>query len=140
MNITLHHRTPTLTEYQALRSLVLWPAFEERAAQTSLNATIFGVVVEAADGRIAGMGRVIGDGVLYFHIHDVIVAPDFQRQGIGKMIMHAVLDYTDEKAGRNAQIALSSSKGREPFYRALGFTERPSERLGAGMVKVKFID
>jgi hypothetical protein len=29
------------------------------------------------------------------------------------------------------------SKGREDFYKDFGFAERPSEKFGAGMIKIK---
>jgi GNAT superfamily N-acetyltransferase len=137
MSFTIHHRNPTLAEYQELRQRVSWPAFDDALAQAGLSRSLFGVVVQNEEGHTVGMGRIVGDDALYFNIHDVIVVPECQRQGVGKMILKALLAYTDKKGGKNSQIGLSASKGREPFYRALGFTERPTDRLGAGMVLVK---
>ncbi len=137
MSFIIHHRNPTLAEYQALRQRVSWPAFDDALAGAGLSKSLFSVVIQNEDGHTVGMGRIVGDDALYFNIHDVIVVPECQRQGVGKMIVKELLAYTDKKGGTNSQIGLSSSKGREAFYRAFGFTERPNDRMGAGMVLVK---
>jgi len=137
MKFTVQHRTPTLTEYQELRKQVSWPAFDDALAEAGLSRSLFAVVVQDEDGRTVGMGRIVGDDALYFNIHDVIVIPACQRMGVGKMIVEALLAYTDRKGGKFSQIGLSASKGREAFYKAFGFIERPTDRLGAGMVFIK---
>jgi ribosomal protein S18 acetylase RimI-like enzyme len=42
---------------------------------------------------VIGFRRVIGDGGIYLYIQDVIVLLEFQRQGIGKCIMDAIMGY-----------------------------------------------
>jgi hypothetical protein len=102
MSLIIHHRNPTLAEYQELRQRVSWPAFDDALAVAGLSKSLFSVVVQNEEGHTVGMGRIVGD-----------------------------------EGGTNSQIGLSSSKGREAFYRSFGFTERPTDRLGAGMVLVK---
>ncbi|HTE30222.1 MAG TPA: GNAT family N-acetyltransferase [Chryseolinea sp.] len=135
--ITILLRKPTVEEYAELRQLAGWPAFQPGVIKVALKNTLYAVVVLDGKGVILGMGRVIGDAAIYLHIQDVIVRPEFQKQGIGKLIMIELLKYIDKTAIVNTNIGLMCSKGREDFYKAFGFTERPSDMYGSGMIKIK---
>jgi GNAT superfamily N-acetyltransferase len=67
-------------------------------------------------GRLIGFGRAISDGVYQAAVYDCAVRPDFQGQGIGRLIMAHILD-----AHPDANIILYASPGKEGFYRKLGF-------------------
>ena len=82
------------------------------------------------------MGRIVGDGAIYLHIQDVIVRPEFQRQGIGRLIMKELLSFAEKAGGKYTKVRLMSSKGGGEFYKDFGFTERPDEKFGAGMIKI----
>ena len=49
--------------------------------------------VQVFDGaNVVGMGRVIGDGGLFFQVVDIAVLPAYQGQGLGKQIMAAITE------------------------------------------------
>ena len=129
-------RKPTVQEYNNLRRSVEWPTYDEAVVSKALQNTFCSVVIEAENGEAIGMGRIIGDGAIYLHIQDVIVRPDFQGEGIGRLIMEELMRYVQRVGARNTNVGLMCSKGREPFYKSFGFTERPTEKFGAGMIKV----
>jgi GNAT superfamily N-acetyltransferase len=83
------------------------------------------------------LGESCGRWRHLFHLQDIIVHPNYQRKGIGKIIVAELLNYVDTVSGKNTHIGLMSSKGREKFYTAFGFVERPTEKFGAGMIKIK---
>jgi ribosomal protein S18 acetylase RimI-like enzyme len=135
MSYTIEYRLPDVDEYLSLRNSVGWPLFDPEVVRAGLTKSLFGVCIR--DGcKIIGAGRILGDGAIYFHIQDVIVDPAYQRSGIGKMLMNALMQYIGEHAGANANIGLMCSKGREKFYEGFGFTARPADKYGAGMIKV----
>lgn len=68
------------------------------------------------DEKIIAIGRMISDGEMYSGIFDVVVDPSFQKHGVGKKIMNALI----EKAPQTC-IHLTSTFGNEPFYSNLGF-------------------
>ena len=74
------------------------------------------VVSVQIDEQIVGAGRMISDGVCYGMIFDVGVLPEFQKNGIGKIIMHNLLKDEDKLF-----IHLTSTFGNELFYQKLGF-------------------
>ena len=36
-------------------------------------------------GELVGMGRLVGDGAMYWYLQEIIILPEFQRKGIGTM-------------------------------------------------------
>ena len=136
MAVIIDHRLPTVEEYNALRLAVGWPTFEEHLVQRGLANTLYGVIAIQEGGKVIAMGRIVGDDAIYLHIQDVIVRPEYQRQGIGNLIMNELLDYIKQSAGKNTNVGLMCSKGREDFYRSFGFVDRPNEKYGSGMIKV----
>jgi ribosomal protein S18 acetylase RimI-like enzyme len=137
MRYKIVERTPSVKEYNELRRSVDWPEYEDNLIEGALKNTFYCVVVEDEAGNVSGMGRIIGDNYIYLHIQDVIVQPKIQRKGIGRMIMDHLLAYVDHAGGKNTNVGLMSSKGREDFYKSYGFIERPSDKWGSGMMKVK---
>jgi GNAT superfamily N-acetyltransferase len=136
MNVKLVYRLPTIEEYNLLRRSVEWPEFDVELVKRALSNTLFSVIAEVDEGVAVGMGRVIGDNAIYFHIQDVIVRSDCQGTGVGALLMKELLAYVDRHSGKNTNIGLMCSKGREPFYLHFGFVERPTEKFGSGMIKV----
>ncbi|HTF18870.1 MAG TPA: GNAT family N-acetyltransferase [Chryseolinea sp.] len=136
MSPKLVFRLPTIDEYNRLRRSVEWPEFTHELVKRALTNTLFSVVAVGDDGVAVGMGRVIGDNAIYFHIQDVIVRSDWHGAGVGTMMMKELLAYVDKHSGKNTNIGLMCSKGREHFYLNFGFVKRPTEKFGSGMIKI----
>ena len=135
MTPKISYQNPTIAEYNDLRKSVDWPVFVPDLVERALANSLFSVVAHD-DGHIIGMGRLVGDGAIYLHIQDVIVRPGFQRRGIGTLIMKELLTFTEKVGGKDTNVGLMCSKGREEFYKDFGFAERPNEKFGAGMIKI----
>lgn len=74
----------------------------------------------AWDGdRLVGLIRTVGDGCSVLYIQDLLVHPDYQRQGIGQ----ALINQTLETAKNIRQIFLSTENTEKTvqFYRSVGF-------------------
>src|SRR5687768_17367808 len=99
MAFNVEQRLPTAEEYNNLKQLVGWPVLEISLTRKGIASSLFAVCV-LHENTIIGMGRVIGDGAIYFHVQDVVVHPDFQRKGIGKIIMNELMKYLDQAAGK----------------------------------------
>ena len=132
-------KTSILTEetFTELYSSVGWePPCQEQiriALQNSL-ATFTAL----ADGRPVGMVRLIGDGGMSFYIKDFAVHPDYQAKGAGKMLLNALeqINRDSIEPGTAVSLELISTKEALPFYRKMGFEERPCEWDGPGMMKM----
>lgn len=102
--------------------------------QKSLEHSVFQVCVYA-DKALVGFGRIVGDGAMYFYLQDIVVAPSYQNQGVGKLIMGALEAFIKDAARSGATVALLAAFGKENFYHQFGYNERDGNPLGFGMCK-----
>ena len=68
------------------------------------------------DNRMIGFGRAISDGAYQAAIYDCAVVPDFQGEGIGRIIMKNILSKVS-----HCNIILYASPGKEGFYQKYEF-------------------
>lgn len=69
------------------------------------------------DGRLVGLVNAISDGHLVAYFPHMLVLPEFQRQGIGRRLMAAMLErYRDFH-----QLMLTADGDAVAFYEAMGF-------------------
>lgn len=98
-------RKPTLQEYQSLCIDVGWKEFMNfDVAEQSIANSLYGVVVEC-ENEIIGMGRIVGDGFIYFYLQDIVVISKHQKKGIGKKIMNHLMDYINNNAPDKSFVA-----------------------------------
>jgi len=131
--ITLVDRLPGPADYNRLREAVGWGLYPLSLIEPALSHSLYGVCA-LVEGKVVGMARVIGDGGLAYHVHDVAVLPGYQRQGIGTGLMDRVMAYLSEHAPPGAMVGLMAAQGKEPFYARYGFVRRPNEQYGCGMI------
>lgn len=74
-------------------------------------------------GELVGMGRLVGDGAMYWYLQEIIILPEYQRQGIGTMIVNHLVEYAaaNSATGTFTTIGGVSAKGKELFYEKMGF-------------------
>ena len=94
-------------------------------------------VPAVCDGKVIGMGRLVGDGAMYWYLQEIIVLPEYQGKGIGKSIVNRLIEHIKSEAepGTKIEIGLTAVKGKEPFYEKFGFSVCPT-----GMKKQMEID
>ncbi|WP_196812599.1 GNAT family N-acetyltransferase [Butyrivibrio sp. XPD2002] len=80
------------------------------------------------DGKLIGMGRLVGDGAMYWYLQEIIVLPEYQGLGIGTMIVNHLVDYAvkNSSTGKITTIGGVSARGKEGFYEKLGFEVIPN--------------
>lgn len=134
--ITLIENEISLEEYLSLREQVGWKKLTELQAEKALAHCLYKVKAVTEDGRVVGMGRVVGDGAVVCYIQDLIVIPQVQGMGIGSQIIQKLKAYVESlrEEGSTMMLCLMCAKGREPFYEKHGFLARPTEALGPGMI------
>lgn len=124
----------SVQDYSDLREAVGFNNIPLKQAQTGLKNSCYIVAAKCAD-KTVGMARLISDGGYVAYIADVIVSPEFQKRGIGKAMIHKILEYirSSMEEGDRVMVCLMAAKGRESFYAPFHFTARPDDQLGAGM-------
>ncbi|MFD2214580.1 MULTISPECIES: GNAT family N-acetyltransferase [Bacillaceae] len=82
--------------------------------------------------QLIAFGRMISDGVYQALICDVMVDPSYQKQGLGKKIIEALLQKCKDSGIQSVQ--LFSAKGKQQFYKKLGFEERELDAPGMSLI------
>ena len=123
-------------DYCKLRESVEWLPYSKEQTQKALDNSIY-TVIAVDNNHTIGMGRLIGDGV-YYLIADIVVHPNYQKQGVGNKIVNMIIEYVDKTTpiGGRSSIQLIAVKGKEAFYEKMGFKIIPHEFCGSGMRKV----
>jgi spermidine synthase len=79
------------------------------------------------NGNIVGIARVLSDGVSDAYIQDVVVDPDFRKQGIGAGLINILVERL-QKIGID-WIGLVGEPGTEKFYSELNWVAKPGYTL-----------
>jgi ribosomal protein S18 acetylase RimI-like enzyme len=77
------------------------------------------------DGRLVGSVRVLSDGYLFSTVPEVMVDPEYQRQGIGRELMRRALE-----ASPNGRLFFGAQPGNERFVERSGFVRGPVGFVG----------
>ncbi len=104
------------------------PSVEQAAL--ALKNTIFRVSVYDGEKPVA-MARMIGDMGLNYYIKDVVVRPEYQRKGIGKMLISELFKFVNNNGvkGTGVFVELCAVPDKIPFYEKLGFDSNEAQRL-----------
>lgn len=135
----IHENKLTAEEFCDLQEAVGFGRPSLTQIEIALKNSIYTVSWEV-DGKIVGMGRLVGDGARIFYLQDIFIHPKYQGQGIGTEIVKRLLSYIENLQLENCSgpyqimVGLMAANGKESFYERFGFKKRPNERQGSGMM------
>ena len=78
------------------------------------------------DGRIVGFGRATSDSIFRAVLWDVVVADDFQRHGLGSLLVEALLQAPSIKNVEKVYLMTTNSS---KFYKQMGFENSFNQSL-----------
>ena len=132
IELAVRPELPSAEEYVRLRRDTGLSARSVEAAELGLPNSLFAVCVR--DGaELVGMGRIIGDGGCNYEIVDMAVHPDYQRQGIGKRIMEALMNWLHEHAPPTAYVCLIADDHAPELYAQFGFEPVAPRSIGMAL-------
>ena len=133
--ILIKENVNSIEEFNYLYDAVGWGSYDVKVSEKALANTIYSVSVYD-DDKIIGYGRIIGDGICFLYIHDVMVIPKYQNKKVGSQIMNKLLEKVNQIKIENpyVRVYLGASKGKEKFYERFGFITREDANLGSGMI------
>lgn len=134
--VTLKENALDLNTYLDLRASVGWKVLKEAQAEKALKNSLI-TITAYVEGKAVGMGRIVGDGAVICYVQDLVVRPEYQKLGVGRIIMERLIEFVTDIKEKDAEImmCLMCAKGREHFYEKFGFIGRPTEDLGPGMIQ-----
>lgn len=111
-----------------------WNVPPKGQLELALKQSFCTVLILEGETAVA-MGRMIGDGGLAYFIRDVVVHPNNQGKGYGRLVVNELLSVvnTYTPVGGYACVELMSSSGKEVFYEKLGFKTLDAINGASGM-------
>lgn len=119
---------PTVEDYCRLRVSAGLSPRSLNAASAGLPRTTVAIIVRQA-GRVVGMGRAVGDGLLY-QIVDVAVEPAHQKRGLGKTIVANLMNELKKVAPAEAYVSLIADGQANSLYAQYGFVPTAPASIG----------
>lgn len=86
MNIQLDYSF-SINEFLEMLKAVGWKTYSKLQVEKALKNTMY-MVKATVDGKLAGIGRVVGDYSIICFFTDICVKPEFQGDGIGQKSQH----------------------------------------------------
>ena len=90
------------------------PAMLKNAYANSLK-----ILAAYENDKLLGVVRVVGDGYSIIFIQDIVVLPEYQRQGIGTALLKRILEMYQEVYQKS--LFTDNKEKTIQFYKSLGF-------------------
>lgn len=128
-NFKIVHNPPAVKDYIHLRMEAGLSSKSTEAVRIGLQNSIFAVCVYK-DSALVAMGRIIGGGGAFFQIVDIAVKPDYQGNGLGKLVMKELIAYLDQHTYEGSYVSLIADVPANKLYEQYGFTYTYPKSLG----------
>ncbi len=123
-DVTIHIGRAGLTTNAVIQlyTAVGWgdgTSYDHEQIESALERTSFVVYATDQDKNLLGFARAFSDDIFYTSLAEIIVSPQYQRRGIGRALLEAVIE---RYAG--TAIYLEALAGREDFFLRCGFDKK----------------
>ena len=118
-------------DFYLLRDSVDWKKVSTHELKVALDNSMYVIGVYENDTLVA-MGRMVGDKVFKSLLTDIIVRPNYQKKGYGKIVVTNLLKLAQEnmQEGELMCIEAAPTSGNIPFYVKCGMKYKPEEQEG----------
>lgn len=118
-------------DFYLLRDSVGWKKVSTHELKVALDNSMYVIGVYENDTLVA-MGRMVGDKVFKSLLTDIIVRPNYQKKGYGKIVVTILLKLAQEnmQEGELMCIEAAPTGGNIPFYVKCGMKYKPEEQEG----------
>ena len=128
--LVIKHNELTAEEFIFLWETVWGDSPSLEQTRLAMEHTLFRVSIY--DGNeIVAMARMIGDMGLDYYIKDVVVKPEYQGKGIGRLLINELFKFIKENgiSDTNIFVELCAMPDKIPFYKKFGFEANEAQRL-----------
>lgn len=124
----------TVSEVNSIRKSVGFRQGSPEQVEAGLTGSSYIIAAYDLD-RAVGMARLIWDTGSVASIHDILVVPEYQMQGIEDELITRTLNFlrTKLKPGFGIQVDVRVWNNKKNFYESLGFQVSTPQRRGIPM-------
>ena len=111
---------PDWNELMSLYAAVGWTNYtDEPEMLRAAYAHSLCILAAYEDDRLLGVVRAVGDGASIVFIQDILVFPQYQRRGVGKALLCAMMERY--RTVYQMELLTDDTEKTVAFYEALGF-------------------
>lgn len=111
---------PDWNELMPLYAAVGWTNYTDKPEMLrAAYAHSLCILAAYEDDRLLGVVRAVGDGASIVFIQDILVFPKYQRRGIGKALLCAMMERY--RMVYQMELLTDDTEKTVAFYEALGF-------------------
>ena len=127
----------TAKEFLELYASAGWSCPSAEQTETAIENSAKTFVVRHGE-TAAGMIGLLGDFGMHWFMKDLVIREEYRGQLIGTLLVRFSENYIKStlKKGQSVCIDLRAFRGKEDFYRSLGYKIMTREETGAGMEKM----
>ena len=118
--IEVLYTPPTAKEFVDLRAAAGMRERKISSAEKGILNSLFWITLRN-NGKLIGMGRVVGDGGTVVQITDIAVDPEQQGKGYGSFIFNRIQEFILSEIPDDAFVCLFAEKEIASFYQDKGF-------------------
>ncbi|MCQ2468990.1 MAG: GNAT family N-acetyltransferase [Ruminococcus sp.] len=128
--LTVKYNKLTAEEFISLWNSVWDGAPTLEQMRLALEHTLFRVSVYDGE-KVVAMARMNGDMGFDYYIKDVIVRPEYQGKGIGRLLINELMKFINNNGIKDTEIfvELCAMPDKIPFYEKFGFSANEAQRL-----------
>jgi len=120
--VSFKHDELTADEWVYLRRIAGFPLLNRDTAEQALAFS--NTIALMYDKDLAGMLRIIGDGVYSYYFNDVIIAPKYQGKGLGAKLIEEGFSFISKEKSKDKLYSVSIFANEEAvdFYKKKAFS------------------
>ena len=130
MNLKIEYNIE-VAEFLEMIESVGWNTYSKNQIRKAIDNSMY--IVRVLDGnKLIGFGRVVGDYSIVCMLTDICVKPEYQKNGIGLIIVNELKKLIEEnvKIGEKMQVEFTPTAGNEAFYQKAAFKYKPDVITG----------
>ncbi|MBU3201840.1 GNAT family N-acetyltransferase [Clostridium estertheticum] len=127
---------PSAIEYISLRLKTGMGTKDLSKTEIALKHSLFIVSLWDND-KLIGFGRIVGDQGITYVVSDIMVDPNYQRKGLGKVIMREIDSYLNKNTDENAYVCLIANKPADKLYCQFDFEYVDPKSCGMKRKQIK---
>lgn len=118
-------------DFLNIRSNLNWNPMPYNLVKKAINGSMVNISIYYED-KCIGVGRIVGDHALKGMLTDIMVLPEYQNKGVGKMIVKSLINELDKKIseGEMFQLEASPTANNREFYIKCGLKYKPENQDG----------
>ena len=118
-------------DFVRIREELKWNSIPANLVEKAINGSMINISV-FDNNTCIGIGRIVGDGALKGMLTDIMVSPNYQKKGVGKLVVTSLIKELENmvKDGDCFQLEASPTASNREFYIKCGLKYKPENQDG----------